>query len=122
MSKKKNKQAKADEPKVALIAGGDEQGSSKKGKKGKKANGKGSAADDKHASGLNSLFKLAEHPLVADLIAVGALAAVAAIAEAGRDEPAAAKSAKAAKSAGKAAAAAIGARLLKEVTTAKKGA
>lgn len=119
MSKKKNKQAKADEPKVALIAGGDEQASSKKGKKGKKAGSKGAATDGKHG-GLDSLFKLAEHPLVADLIAVGALAAVAAIAEAGRDEPGAVKSAKAAKSAGKAAAAAIGARLLKEVTSSKK--
>lgn len=115
MSKsKKAKKASHDEPKLELIAGG-KQDSGKKGKKGKKADGEGKS--EKQHGGLDGLLKIAEHPLVADLIAVGALAAVAAIAEAGKDDPAAVKSSRAVKSAGKAAAAAIGARLLKEVTT-----
>jgi hypothetical protein len=63
---------------------------------------------------VETLSKLAEHPLVSELLAAGALAAVAAIAEAGSRDPQAVKSAENAKKAGKAAAAAIGARLLKE--------
>jgi hypothetical protein len=66
------------------------------------------------------LSKLADHPLVSELLAAGALAAVAAVAEAGARDPAAVKSADSAKRAGKAAAAAIGARLLKEFNGAKK--
>ena len=60
--------------------------------------------------------KVLDHPLVSDLLAVGALAAVAAIAESGKADPVKAKSKNAVKAAGKAAAAAIGSRLLKEVT------
>ena len=64
-------------------------------------------------SGVDALSKLAEHPIVGDLIAVGATAAVAAIAAglAGqkRKDPG-----KAVKAARKAAAAAIGARLVEE--------
>lgn len=63
---------------------------------------------------LEALNRLADHPLVSELLAVGALAAVAAVAEAGAKDPTAVKSAEAAKKAGKAAAAAIGARLLSE--------
>ena len=119
MTKTKKAKSKNDEPKLQLIAGGEQQASAKKGKKkGKKADGAGG----KHGGGLDSLMKLAEHPLVSDLIAVGALAAVAAIAEAGKNDPASVKSANAAKSAGKAAAAAIGARLLKEMAPAGGGA
>lgn len=71
------------------------------------------------ASSVDALAKLADHPLVTDLLAVGAMAAVAAIAEYGvASKTGAAKaegSRKAVKAAGKAAAAAIGQRLLKEV-------
>jgi hypothetical protein len=106
---KKGKKAKKNDDKLELIAGpdgGGQSGKTGKGKKGKKA---------KEGGGIEGLMKLADHPLVGDLIAVGALAAVAAIAESGRDDPAKLKSANAVKAAGKAAAAAIGARILKEV-------
>lgn len=117
MSKdKKAGKSKPQDSKLELIAGPSGAGA---GKKSKKKGGKGKAAKGgkDHAGPLDGLMKFAEHPLVADLLAVGALAAVAAIAEAGKGDPAAVKSSKAVKSAGKAAAAAIGARLLKEVTT-----
>lgn len=69
--------------------------------------------------GVKALTKLADHPLVHDLLAVGAMAAVAAIAERGvagkQGLTSSDGSRKAVKAAGKAAAAAIGARLLKEV-------
>jgi hypothetical protein len=68
---------------------------------------------------LEALNRLADHPLVSELLAVGALAAVAAVAEAGARDPAAVRSADAAKKAGKAAAAAIGTRLLKEFSSKK---
>ena len=71
-------------------------------------------------AGVDALSRLAEHPLVSDLLAVGAMAAVAAIAEHGVASKTGANasdgSRKAVKAAGKAAAAAIGQRLLKEVT------
>lgn len=89
----------------------------KKGKKAKKAKAAEGAAPAAQHHPLEALSKLAEHPLVADLLAVGALAAVGAIADAGKADPAAVKSPAAAKAAGKAAAAAIGARLLKEFTS-----
>jgi hypothetical protein len=69
---------------------------------------------------LEALSRLADHPLVSELLAAGALAAVAAVAEAGSRNPSAVKSADNAKRAGKAAAAAIGARLLKELGGTKK--
>jgi hypothetical protein len=71
---------------------------------------------------LEALSKLADHPLVSELLAAGALAAVTAIADAGSKNPDVIKSADSAKKAGKAAAAAIGARLLKEFTAAKDAA
>jgi len=65
----------------------------------------------------DALWKLAEHPMVSELLAIGATAAVAAIADgAGRNKKKA--SSKAVKAAGKAAAAAIGARLISEFTEA----
>ena len=82
------------------------------------------------ASGFPALAKLVDHPLIADLLAVGAMAAVAAIAEdgfSGKDKgkgkgkgKKSGSSAKAVKAAGKAAAAAIGKRLLTEVEQIKK--
>lgn len=104
---KKSKKAKGDGAKPELIAGPDG-GGTKKGKKAK--------AGKKDHPRLDQLLKLADHPLVGDLIAVGALAAVAAIAES-KGGTSKAKSSEAVKAAGKAAAAAIGARLLKEVAS-----
>ena len=100
--KKATKPAKA----VALQAKPD---SSKKGGKKK----------SKSKEGLDALWKLAEHPLVGELLAIGATAAVAALAE---DSISKKKhgGTKAAKSAGKAAAAAIGARLISEFADVKK--
>lgn len=70
--------------------------------------------------GVEALSKLANHPLVTDLLAIGAMAAVAAIADHGVAAKTGARSTdgsrKAVKAAGKAAAAAIGQRLLKEVS------
>ena len=105
---KKSKKAKADGAKLELIAGPDSGSAKKKGKKAKSG---------KKDGNLDQLLKLADHPLVGDLLAVGALAAVAAIAEAGKGDSAKMKSSAAVKAAGKAAAAAVGARLLKEMGT-----
>lgn len=75
------------------------------------------AAPQSNAEGFD-ILKLIDHPLVADLLAVGAMAAVAAIADhnvktrTGETETG---SGKAVKAAGKAAASAIGKRLLTEV-------
>lgn len=84
----------------------------------KKKAGKAKAKD-----GFDALVKLAEHPLVGELLAVGAMAAVAAIAEESMSNKTKAKvasSAKSVKSAGKAAAAAIGKRLIAEFEDVKK--
>lgn len=87
----------------------------------KKAKKKKSKTD---AKGIDLLWKLADHPLVGELIAVGAAAAVAAIAEQsiarkGKDKKDASSKA-AVKAAGSAAAAAIGQRLFTEFTEVKK--
>ena len=69
-------------------------------------------------SGFDGLAKVIDHPLVADLLAVGAMAAVAAIADHNvktRTGEAEAGSSKVVKAAGKAAATAIGKRLMTEV-------
>ena len=69
--------------------------------------------------------KLLEHPLVADLLAVGAMAAVAAIADhnvKSRTGELGPESRGAVKAAGKAAAAAIGRRLMTEVNEVRKAA
>jgi hypothetical protein len=112
MAKDKKKKLKAEQ----VDASHQDAPKLKKGKKGRKARADRAAAPAGKQHPLEALSKLAEHPLVADLLAVGALAAVGAIAEAGKADPAAVKSPTAAKAAGKAAAAAIGARLLKEFT------
>ena len=72
-------------------------------------------------SGYDAIAKLAEHPIVSDLIAIGATAAVAAIA-AGMSSKSGKTSGKAVKDAGKAAAAAIGARLMTEFQAVKDSA
>lgn len=75
----------------------------------------------KAQTGYDALAKLAEHPIVADLIAIGATAAVTAIA-AGMSSKSGKTSGKAVKDAGKAAAAAIGARLMTEFKAVKDSA
>lgn len=69
------------------------------------------------------IAKLIDHPLVADLLTVGAMAAVAAIADHNvktRTGEAAPGSSKAVRAAGKAAAAAVGKRLMTEVDQLRK--
>ena len=100
--------AKADKPKTKKNKG--EQGGKRK--TGGSSSRSGNAAE--------ALMKLAEHPIVADLIAVGATAAVAAIVKSKSDTSDKAGSARAVKNAGKAAAAAIGARLVDEFKAVKQ--
>ena len=78
-------------------------------------------ASDAGHKGYEALAKLADHPLVADLLAVGAMAAVAAIAgDKGKLGASARVTSKSVKDAGKAAATAIGQRLLDEYKGIKK--
>lgn len=107
--KPKTKKAKSAKPGKANAASK----SGKKAKKAKKSSASTSAAD--------VVFKLAEHPIVAELIAIGATAAVAAIAKGSADKSGKSNS-RAVKDAGKAAAAAIGARLVDEFKAVKKSA
>jgi hypothetical protein len=75
------------------------------------------------SGGIDNIARLIDHPLVADLLAVGAIAAVAAIADHSvrtRTGEAESGSSKALKAAGKAAAAAVGKRLMTEVDAIKK--
>ncbi len=90
----------------------------KDGRKGGAKKGGAKTRKSEHGP-IEALARLAESPIVADLIAVGATAAVAALAARGT-----AGSAKgnAAKNAGKAAAAAIGARLMSEFNAMKESA
>ena len=105
---KKKKAGKA----AALKAKPD--GAKKVAKKKSKSDGKG----------IDLLWKLAEHPLLGELIAVGATAAVAAIAEQSIAREAKGKkrapSNASVKAAGSAAAAAIGQRLINEFTDIKR--
>lgn len=80
----------------------------------KKKGGKSKAKD-----AADALWKLAEHPLVGELLAIGATAAVAAIAEGSGKAKKKIASNEAVKQAGKAAAAAIGARLISEFAEGK---
>ena len=90
--------------------------------KAKKKSGKAKKArPQKTHSGFDALARLAEHPIVADLIAIGATAAVTAIAS-GMGSKSGKTSSKAVKDAGKAAAAAIGARLMTEFQAVKESA
>lgn len=100
--KKEKKQAK----KKAAGAATGTKAKAKSEKKARKAT-TGSARQ----TALDGLAKLADHPLVADLLAAGALAAVAAIAEHQVGDKKTA-SAKMVKNAGKAAAAAMGKKLM----------
>ena len=81
--------------------------------KGKKKD-KGKGKKKEGGKGFEALSKLADHPLISELLAVGAIAAVGVIAEHRKLGETEARSSKAVKSAGKAAASAIGVRLMKE--------
>ena len=93
--------------------------SAKAGSKTAKIRSKASKAGH---SGYDALVKLADHPLVADLLAIGAMAAVSAIASDKGDKLGAKgrTTSKSVKAAGKAAATAIGQRLLDEFKEVKK--
>lgn len=85
----------------------------------KKGAGKGDGGSHKNAKktskardGFDGLARLADHPLVADLLAAGAIAAVAAIAEHQMNKGNGDSSSKMVKSVGKAAATAMGRKLL----------
>ncbi len=86
-----------------------------------KSKTKSGAKSARAQSSFDAVSKLAEHPIVADLIAIGATAAVTAIA-AGMSSRSGKTSSKAVKDAGKAAAAAIGARLMTEFQAVKDSA
>jgi hypothetical protein len=78
---------------------------------------------DSDGAGIDSLSKLLEHPIVAELISLGAIAAVAAIAEHNvktRTGEGQKGSKKALKAAGSAAATAIGKRLMTEFEEIRK--
>lgn len=80
-------------------------------KKSDKAGKKAKAKSD----GFDGLAKLVDHPLIADLLAAGAMAAVAAIAEHQLGKSQNRGSSKLVKSAGKAAAAAMGRKLMGDI-------
>ena len=86
-----------------------------------KAGGKKAAKKvSKAQKGYVALAKLAEHPLVIDLIAIGATAAVAALAgRASGGKTSAAKAKSSVKAAGQAAAVAVGKRLMTEYNAVK---
>lgn len=87
-----------------------------------KAPRKAKSGRSNQGTGLKDLSALLEHPLVTELLAVGAMAAVSAIAEHGVKSRSGElkKGTKVVKSAGKAAAAAIGKRLMTEVDEIRK--
>lgn len=108
---KKTKAAKAKPGKAALAA--------------KKPKAKGAGGNAKSARGKSATINIADlidHPLVADLLTVGAMAAVGAIANhkvQARTGEGETGSSRAIKAAGKAAAAAVGKRLMTEVDAIK---
>ena len=103
--KKKKKAAPAATVRIKVKAKKD------KGAKPGKAEKKGSAKS-KTREGFDGLAKLVDHPMVADLLAAGAIAAVAAIAEHQMGTRKGESSSRMVKSAGKAAAAAMGKKLM----------
>lgn len=119
MAKKDGDKGKRDKgksgKKIKLAAADQSRGEERRSKGKSKSEGGSSGAAE-------ALFKLAEHPIVADLIAVGATAAVAAIVKSKSDQQSGKGSSRAVKDAGKAAAAAIGARLMDEFKAVKAAA
>lgn len=109
----KKKKKKSDGAAVRIKVKGAKKGGDKKAKK--------AISPKKEHKGLEAFAKFADHPLIADLLAAGAVAAVAAIAESRLGNKQQQSSSKLVKSAGQAAATAIGKKLMDEfgaVTTA----
>jgi hypothetical protein len=86
-----------------------------KGKKADAKKDKGAKKAKSKSDGFDGLSKLVDHPLVADLLAAGAMAAVAAIAEHQLGKSENRGSSKLVKTAGKAAAAAMGRKLMGDI-------
>ncbi len=108
----KKKKTAAGSGKAKTSKGGNKDGATKK------------KTRSKTREGLDGLARLADHPLVADLLAAGAIAAVAAIAEHQMNKSGQTSS-RMVKSVGKAAAAAMGKKLLGDfsaITSAASGA
>jgi hypothetical protein len=124
--KKKPKTAKAARPAKAKAAPARKASPKKAPAKARKAAARPKASPRRASRPSSSTFditKLIDHPLVADLLTVGAMAAVGAIADhhvKSRTGEAEAGSSKAVKAAGKAAAAAVGKRLMTEVNALRK--
>ena len=76
---------------------------------------KAGKAKSKKSEGFEGIAKFVDHPMVADLLAAGAMAAVAAIAEHQRDKDHKVGSSKMVKSIGKAAATAMGRKLMSDI-------
>ena len=112
VEKKKKKPAAAASARAKVV----KKPAGKKAKKAKKA-----SAPKKEHKGLEALARLADHPLVADLLAAGAIAAVAAIADQQLGESRSTSS-KMVKAAGQAAATAIGKKLMDEFGAVKDAA
>lgn len=125
MAKKATKagdKPKSKKPKSAKAGKASKASKASAASKGGKRTAKAKTQSAKSTGAAEALFKLAEHPIVADLLAVGATAAVAAIVKSRSDDKGGRKSTRAVKDAGKAAAAAIGARLVEEFRAVKESA
>ena len=114
MAKKKAGEGPKAKKKKPAKAGPTEKVKAKKPKKAKKAKKAKKVKGEVHTDTMDRVAKVIEHPIVADLIAVGATAAVTALAAGVARSKGDQKNARAVKAAGKAAAAAIGARLVEE--------
>lgn len=108
--------------KTATAAGADKPKKKKKkdangAKVARRAVGKSDKGGKKHrkSEGFEGLAKFVDHPLIADLLAAGAMAAVAAIAEHRSSDGKRESSSKMVKSVGKAAAAAMGRKLMGDI-------
>lgn len=118
----KKASAKADKPKATKPKTKKSKGAASGKRNASKSSAKAGRPSSKAGNAADALLRLAEHPLVADLIAVGATAAVAAIVKSKSGPASKAGSTRAVKDAGKAAAAAIGARLVGEFKAVKSAA
>jgi Zn-dependent metalloprotease len=106
--KKKKKAAPAATAKIKAKKANKSAKSHKKAERKSEPNRRGKSA---RSEGFEGLAKLVDHPLVADLLAAGAIAAVAAIAEHQSGKGKGQTSSRMVKSVGKAAAAAMGKKL-----------
>lgn len=87
----------------------------KGGKKARKASKLAGQGHDVGGKALDAIERIIDHPIVAEMVAAGAMAALAAVAQSGKLDSKALASKDALKAAGKAAAAAVGARLVQSL-------